>query len=382
MARISPPQGGGVSGRSDMLNVLDYGADPTGALSSTAAFLAALKASILPAGGGPGLYVPHGTYMFNTTLDLTQLGTGADIQNWQWICNSGAIFQAGPLLGANTMINLAPPAGFQFNQCKVVLPQLIGIAGVNAIGIQMNQFSDGFLDIMQIHTFGSIGFYVDCAGNTFPTGNNQIRIGLIATNGTGFATNGNPIASSVQFSGNQITIGDVIANVDGINIDLTGTGNNTQFNIFNIGVVELSSGKGIIDSNGLNRWIIGNTGSNGNPAGSGPSYFLTGGSGFIPYLRGFFTDTSTIVLNGQIADVINTKTKPGSVAAPAMPASGTALANPFDRPASVYISGGTVTAIDIGGSATGITAGVVHLLPGETVAIVYSIAPTWTWFLV
>jgi hypothetical protein len=48
-------------------------------------------------------------------------------------------------------------------------------------------------------------------------------------------------------------------------------------------------------------------------------------------------------------------------------------------PATVYITGGTVTVIAIAGQATGLTAGSFRVLPGQTVTLTYSVAPTWTW---
>lgn len=69
----------------------------------------------------------------------------------------------------------------------------------------------------------------------------------------------------------------------------------------------------------------------------------------------------------------------GGQAAPAVPASGVALVNPFPFPVRVFISGGTVTGIDIGPTTIGITAGAVELGPGESITLAYSAAPTWTW---
>ena len=69
----------------------------------------------------------------------------------------------------------------------------------------------------------------------------------------------------------------------------------------------------------------------------------------------------------------------GPQTAPSMPASGTSLTNPFFFDAAVYISGGTVTAIAVGGTATGLTSGSVIVPAGETITLTYSAAPTWVW---
>ena len=69
----------------------------------------------------------------------------------------------------------------------------------------------------------------------------------------------------------------------------------------------------------------------------------------------------------------------GPQTAPAIPASGTALTNPFPFDATVYVTGGTVTAIAAGGTATGLTSGAVFVAAGETITLTYSAAPTWVW---
>lgn len=69
----------------------------------------------------------------------------------------------------------------------------------------------------------------------------------------------------------------------------------------------------------------------------------------------------------------------GALATPAMPASGTAYTNKFGVSASVYITGGTVSAIAIAGTTTGVTSGMVTVGPGQTITLTYSAAPTWNW---
>ena len=69
----------------------------------------------------------------------------------------------------------------------------------------------------------------------------------------------------------------------------------------------------------------------------------------------------------------------GPQAVPAVPASGTALANPFPFDCTVYVTGGVVTAIAVGGTATGLTSGSVFIPTGETITLTYTSAPTWVW---
>ena len=71
----------------------------------------------------------------------------------------------------------------------------------------------------------------------------------------------------------------------------------------------------------------------------------------------------------------------GNVTAPAIPSSTVAQSNTLSFPVQVFIYGGTVTGISKNGTnISGMTNGQLILLPGETVAITYSAAPSWTWF--
>ena len=67
---------------------------------------------------------------------------------------------------------------------------------------------------------------------------------------------------------------------------------------------------------------------------------------------------------------------------PAMPASGTALVNPFGVGCTVYLTGGTVSAVAIGGAATGLTAtpASVRVPAGQSITLTYTAVPSWTWF--
>jgi len=71
----------------------------------------------------------------------------------------------------------------------------------------------------------------------------------------------------------------------------------------------------------------------------------------------------------------------GPVTAPAVPATTVAHTNAFWRNCAVAVAGGTVTAIAVGGVATGLTSGMVIVPSGKTITLTYSSAPTWTWTL-
>lgn len=77
---------------------------------------------------------------------------------------------------------------------------------------------------------------------------------------------------------------------------------------------------------------------------------------------------------------------PMTVATPAVPASTVAIANKTGIGVTVYIKGGTLTVITVGGTVTGIAAAAAantcHIIPlsaNQTIAITYSVAPTWVW---
>lgn len=72
---------------------------------------------------------------------------------------------------------------------------------------------------------------------------------------------------------------------------------------------------------------------------------------------------------------------PVGVKAPAVPATTVAYTNAYGTDAAVHITGGTVTVIAIGGSATGLTSGSVWVPSGQTITLTYTVVPTWTWFL-
>jgi hypothetical protein len=69
------------------------------------------------------------------------------------------------------------------------------------------------------------------------------------------------------------------------------------------------------------------------------------------------------------------------IAAPALPASGVPYVSSMPANAQVYISGGSVQDVRIGGQSTGLTSGNFAVAPGQSITVVYTSAPTWDWFL-
>ena len=68
------------------------------------------------------------------------------------------------------------------------------------------------------------------------------------------------------------------------------------------------------------------------------------------------------------------------ITTPAVPASNAAEFNNNLRPVTVYIRGGTVTNITVAGTALGVTSGTFRVIPGDSISITYSVAPTWFWY--
>lgn len=73
-------------------------------------------------------------------------------------------------------------------------------------------------------------------------------------------------------------------------------------------------------------------------------------------------------------------TTPPAVATPAVPSSGASVANPTGCDVVVYLTGGSVSLVTVGGTAVlRATPATVYLPVGATVGLTYSTAPTWVW---
>lgn len=393
-----------------MLNGLAYGMDPSGASCNAEVLLRAIQDSLPPVGTtgypklggvngdyylpGQGLYIPAGLYLFNRTVNFQKLVVDSTlINNWQLVCDPGAIFMAGPGLGASPLIDMTPPSGAQFSAgCNVVWGQLIGSGVAGQTGIVMRNFSNSNLTVRQIEGFsgvGSMGLFWNQVSSSFPSGNNYIFLPLLSSNTVGFQTNGS--VGAFGFQGNTVYFGDVTFNTgDGIVIDSGGVGLSSTYNHFVVGVAEHNGGFGIRDNAGANQWDINN--SNSNTSG-GFTSAATLGAGRIPRIRGYFTDTTPFTMNSNKHDTVNYAQDIGvSAPAPAVPATTVAVANTFDTPVDVYIKPAattTISAVTVNGVATGFAdtvaggsnnIGPIRLLPGETIAMTYAVSTiAWVW---
>ncbi len=65
---------------------------------------------------------------------------------------------------------------------------------------------------------------------------------------------------------------------------------------------------------------------------------------------------------------------------PAVPASGAVVTNTTGVDCTIFVTGGTVTVVAVGGIATGQIAGAFRVPAWQTITLTYSVAPTWQWF--
>lgn len=379
-AAMQHMEDGLINNSSSSINVLTYGADPTGTVDSGQFILNAVQAAWNDS-KQPSVFVPAGQYKIVTSINFTTLTLGGGgINGWGFICDPGVLFQdAGAGGSSGATINLTPPSGTQISFSRIQLGRVQGLGAFNTRdAIRMSQINDSMIDIGQAFNAGRYGVYVQ-APTDVGTFNNDIRIGNISdSQSNGMVIDGNNTGlAGGGFQGNRVWIGQCNANgANGLVID-SATGQNAELNHFSLGVVENNgSGAGILDSNGFN-WID-VTDTNANGFGG---YFLEPSAGRVPHVRGFFSDG--VNLNSQVADLINFATIPGHIGSPpSVPGTGVEQANPYDRPVNVYVNGGTVSNISIEGSSTGATSGVFMLLPSQHIHINYTGAPTWSWFLI
>lgn len=113
------------------------------------------------------------------------------------------------------------------------------------------------------------------------------------------------------------------------------------------------------------------------------------GNSFSGTLNWAASDRTAPSINGAgNLEIINQRQKPrgfvtggSAIAVPSIPASTTALQNPFWRHATVQVIGGTVSQVAVDGQNTGLTSGMFRVPSGKTITLTYSSAPTWAWWL-
>lgn len=105
-------------------------------------------------------------------------------------------------------------------------------------------------------------------------------------------------------------------------------------------------------------------------AGQGNAYALEWGAQLTPGLR-----TDTGAANGATLD------QGAGFSPPSVPSSATPAANTSPLPATVVVSGGTLTNVSVNGVTAGTGDGTYTVPSGGTIAVTYSVAPTWAWTL-
>ena len=84
--------------------------------------------------------------------------------------------------------------------------------------------------------------------------------------------------------------------------------------------------------------------------------------------------TDTIAIN-------NTGYNPVGSKSPPVPDSTSAFSNPYGAPATVYITGGTMTDVSVAGTQVGTGAGTYRVGAKQSITLTYSAAPTWVWIV-
>lgn len=201
----------------------------------------------------------------------------------------------------------------------------------------------------------------------------QIDSGEVTVLGGRYGNGGPPIISIT--GGNSATIvgADIAGSPSGTGIGITGGGNirviGCIFGLFGdaldyaVTVSSAYTGTYSVSAGGTQGTVL----LSGNAMGY--TVYQQGNGYDIKCAAGLVTITDTCGANPA-----------GPQTAPTVPSSGTALANPFPYAVTVYVAGGTVTAIDVAGTATGMTSGPVRVAAGQTITLTYTAAPTWTWF--
>lgn len=420
-------------------NVRDYGATGDGATDDTAAIQAAIDA--LPAGGGT-VFLPAGTYLvsfretttagywscLNLRRGTTLRGLGTESTVIKLAANqashsSAAILQNITLSGGDEGITVADLTidGNGANQTTLYY----GINFLRARGLRHDKVRilnvRGTSNAPPGETFFfnttscSDVFYVDCEA-----------AGTAGTHGSGFASNQSTNVMRVNCVARGMSAGMGFADWTSRGIlhanciaQLCGT------NGFNLEVSDDASyvncRAGGLAASGTSNYPFTDSASLGNTAsgfvinastnvlldGCLSSYNAQNGAVFINSSKakivgsvmsnnvvGIKVDASSTAL----CYIAPSTTTPGNtsfdfemgsvglvnathgIVAPAMPATGVSVTNNYAFEVVAYVWGGTVNYVTVDGANLILTAGAFGLKPGSTIAITYSVAPTWEWF--
>lgn len=430
-----------VSYPSNWYNVKAYGAVGDGSTDDAPAINAAVAAAA--AAGGGVVYIPANTYALASGIVITADGIrilgdgrGATILKPVAGANFDVISTPIPAASGN--------AGYIHYHVGVEHLQIDGSAmsgttagagnGVHFYGVRYSYIRDCF--IKAIPNWGilldgdatNFSYSIDIRFNRIVNGAAGVMVtfseeAFIRDNNI-LQANATTAAQQPVF-GTQSNVGYLIRCVSGYTgiignvIGSSGTYSGAAVQVENSGPTRIEGNRfdqcrqQAIRTTGPNTIIVGNQIGNPSSVGTvegirlgsdhnvvvGNKFDLTNGAAHFTYAiaesGGPYTD-NIIANNGTVAGtsgVINlnaTSTakvsgnagyNPVGPKAPAVPASAAAFTNNFGSDAAVFVNGGTVSAVAIGGTATGQTSGEFRVPSGQTITLTYTVAPTWTWFL-
>lgn len=414
------------------VNVLDHGADPTGAEDSTVAIQSAI--SSLVAGGT--VYLPAGTYTISSTLSV-------GVDNIQIVGSGwGSVIKCASSLAGDAIHVQAPSTGYRLGFRFTDLTLDCGSAPA-ANGVHLNATYHADLNHITINHCARIALLLDGSSAAYgayttmsgawrilnaaapdavaiKTRNHeyvQLQGGLIAWYNAGscvgfYSENLTNSLIGVTFDMCDQSVyqwwgGDLIVSCclfdrcSGTSfIRLNGP---TSCSVNNCGFGTYAGGADspsmiTQESGGGRNLFIGNMVQQASPgaqrtwlnrggafatesdaAVSGANVYLGNDTGGLPIIGN--TSAFPIVRNNP---TVNPK---GAMTPPPVPASGISCTNRTGFDASVFVKPGESTcAVTIGTVATGVTleahgvAQAFRLPAGQSITLVYESAPTWTWF--
>lgn len=228
-------------------------------------------------------------------------------------------------------------------------------------------------------------YFINEAGNTGGPGNiysgnttGGLKIGNLTT-GTAARNNGfNPLTSLVAPSApavsNATTGGTIAAGTYGVEV--------TYVNAF--GETVASSSTSTTTTTGTSTITITAPAQAGNAVGwyayvtqvGGATYTRQQAAGSPSQFQNNLVLTAPPTNTGANPPVSNTT---AGFTQPSVPASTVLQRNTFGVDCVVYVTGGTVSAIAVGGLTTGLTSGAFRVPAYSSITLTYSVAPTWVW---
>lgn len=405
-------------------NVMQYGAKGDGSTDDTAAIQAAINAA-QTAGGGT-VFFPAGTYKISTTLTVTHdniqlfgAGRGSQIvasstfpaAQMLWVEGKGTStprygFRAEDLL-FSCMVATGV-TGLQIDSTYWACLTRVDIEGVYAVNVYLNGTG----------VFGAYTSFRDCHIGPVPGGPGSGGIGVLTSSHewsyfSGCTINWFSLSGGIGIkfqNGNNVVDGTTFDECDtsvlcyftynnnftscqfdrGITrfINLNGCRSTTVQGCY-FGAFAGSGSKNMIDVSGSDPYnranVFANNTINANSIGSlGWTNWITEASGTGGNYPNLYigNNVASLGISRQTGIFKNNLgyNPVGHLSSPSVPASTVAYTNAFGVDCAVFVTGGTVSAIAIGGTSTGLTSGSFRVPANQTITLTYTVAPTWTWF--